>query len=168
MATSLLLTLTPPIISSFSLKPIPIRSLQRIPQNTLTIFTKTTQKTPQRHPAPLNRITYPQQQHPLRPATTTSTSLSGYSPPQVNWYPGHIAKAEKLLSESLKSVDVVIEVRDARAPKATAHPRVGEWSAGRPRIVVLTKSDLVPRGSVASWLKSYETFGAGRWDGTVD
>ena len=46
-------------------------------------------------------------------------TISGYRRPKVNWYPGHIAKAERLLSETLKSVDVVIEVRDARAPKAT-------------------------------------------------
>jgi len=70
-------------------------------------------------------------------------SLSGYQRPKVNWYPGHIAKAERQLSETLKSVDVVIEVRDARAPKATAHPSVGKWTAGRPRVVVMTRMDCV-------------------------
>lgn len=91
-------------------------------------------------------------------------TLSGYKRPSVNWYPGHIAKAERLLSETLRSVDVVLEVRDARAPKATAHPRVGEWAAGKPRIVVLTKGDLVPGISKGQWKRSYEALGAAKWD----
>ena len=40
----------------------------------------------------------------------------------MQWYPGHIAKAERQLKEQLKLVDVVLEVRDARIPMATAHP----------------------------------------------
>lgn len=89
---------------------------------------------------------------------------SGYKRPGVNWYPGHIAKAERQLSETLKAVDVVVEVRDARACKATAHPRVGEWCAGRPRIVVLTHLDMIPKVAAASWRKAYEKLGAERWD----
>ena len=89
---------------------------------------------------------------------------SGYRRPGVNWYPGHIAKAERQLSETLKAVDVVVEVRDARACKATAHPRVGEWCAGRPRIVVLTHLDMVPKSAANSWKKAYDELGAERWD----
>eukprot|EP00584_Thalassiosira_punctigera_P006410 CAMPEP_0172531798 /NCGR_PEP_ID=MMETSP1067-20121228/5058_1 /TAXON_ID=265564 ORGANISM="Thalassiosira punctigera, Strain Tpunct2005C2" /NCGR_SAMPLE_ID=MMETSP1067 /ASSEMBLY_ACC=CAM_ASM_000444 /LENGTH=525 /DNA_ID=CAMNT_0013316223 /DNA_START=529 /DNA_END=2106 /DNA_ORIENTATION=+ len=93
-----------------------------------------------------------------------SLSLSGYQRPKVNWYPGHIAKAERQLSETLKSVDVVIEVRDARAPKATAHPSVGKWTAGRPRVVVLTRMDAVTVRSRESWREAYERLGADRWE----
>jgi ribosome biogenesis GTPase A len=91
-------------------------------------------------------------------------SLSGYQRPKVNWYPGHIAKAERQLSETLKSVDVVIEVRDARAPKATAHPSVGKWTAGRPRVVVMTRMDMVTATSRESWRRAYEELGADRWE----
>jgi len=91
-------------------------------------------------------------------------SLSGYQRPKVNWYPGHIAKAERQLSETLKSVDVVIEVRDARAPKATAHPSVGKWTAGRPRVVVLTRMDTVTVRSRENWREAYERLGADRWE----
>ena len=94
--------------------------------------------------------------------------LSGYKRPTVNWYPGHIAKAERQLSETLKAVDVVVEVRDARACKATSHEKVAEWCAGRPRIVVLTHVDLIPKLSIVSWKRSYEEFGAGKWDGEVN
>ncbi|KAL3934392.1 MAG: hypothetical protein SGBAC_009881 [Bacillariaceae sp.] len=89
---------------------------------------------------------------------------SGYKRAGVQWYPGHIAKAERQLSETLKAVDVVVEVRDARACKATAHPRVGEWCAGRPRIVVLTHLDMIPKIAANSWKKAYDTLGAERWD----
>ena len=89
---------------------------------------------------------------------------TGYKRPGVNWYPGHIAKAERQLSETLRAVDVVVEVRDARICKATSHPRVGEWCAGRPRIVVLTKSDLIPKQALVAWKKAYQEFGAERWD----
>jgi ribosome biogenesis GTPase A len=44
----------------------------------------------------------------------------------VQWYPGHIAKAERQLKEQLKMVDLVLEVRDARIPFSTCHPQVGE------------------------------------------
>ena len=43
------------------------------------------------------------------------------STPTIQWYPGHIAKAEKQLNKNLDKVDLVIEVRDARIPLATAH-----------------------------------------------
>jgi ribosome biogenesis GTPase A len=94
----------------------------------------------------------------------SSTDFGGYDRPGVQWYPGHIAKAERQLSETLKAVDVVVEVRDARACKATAHPRVGEWCAGSPRIVVLTHLDMVPKAAAATWRKAYDTLGAERWD----
>ena len=47
------------------------------------------------------------------------------------------------MAETLKSADVLVEVRDARIPKATSHPKVREWIAGKPRIVVLTRVDMV-------------------------
>ena len=93
-------------------------------------------------------------------AEFSSKAGGGYNRPGVQWYPGHIAKAERQLSETLKAVDVVVEVRDARACKATSHPRVGEWCAGRPRIVVLTHLDMIPKAAANSWRKAYEKFGA--------
>jgi ribosome biogenesis GTPase A len=99
--------------------------------------------------------------------TYTQESLSGYKAPTVNWYPGHIAKAERTLSETLTSADVLVEVRDARIPKSTAHPKVREWTAGKPRIVVLTRVDMVPGTSIKSWSNALNKLGAGRWDGEV-
>jgi tRNA U34 5-carboxymethylaminomethyl modifying GTPase MnmE/TrmE len=112
------------------------------------------------------------QSSPVTASTRAFSSLydseelleSGYKRPGVQWYPGHIAKAERQLAETLKAVDVVVEVRDARACKATAHPRVGEWCAGSPRIVVLTHLDMIPKSAANAWRRAYEALGAERWD----
>ena len=108
--------------------------------------------------------TYNSNKQSLDELDPNAFSISGYQRPKVNWYPGHIAKAERQLSETLKSVDVVIEVRDARAPKATAHPSVGKWTAGRPRVVVLTRMDTVTVKSRESWRDAYKGLGADRWE----
>jgi ribosome biogenesis GTPase A len=62
----------------------------------------------------------------------------------IQWYPGHIAKAEKALREQLKRVDVVIEVRDARIPFASHHPRMKYWIEGRAHLLVLNRMDMIP------------------------
>ncbi len=65
------------------------------------------------------------------------------STPPIQWYPGHIAKAERLLKEQLKRVDVVLEVRDARIPLATRHPQVQEWIANKTKVLVLNRVDMI-------------------------
>lgn len=64
-------------------------------------------------------------------------------PALIQWYPGHIAKAEKELREQLKRVDVVIEVRDARIPLASHHPRMKYWIEGRSHLLVLNRMDMI-------------------------
>ena len=63
--------------------------------------------------------------------------------PPIQWYPGHIAKAEKALKEQLKLVDVVLEVRDMRIPLATDHPKVTEWVGSKTRVLVLNRMDMI-------------------------
>jgi ribosome biogenesis GTPase A len=73
------------------------------------------------------------------------------SSPPIQWYPGHIAKAEKALAEQLKRVDVVLEVRDARIPLATRHPRVQHWIDGKERLLVLNRVDMIPLEMQQRW-----------------
>ncbi|MGE5660513.1 MAG: ribosome biogenesis GTPase YlqF [Actinomycetota bacterium] len=61
----------------------------------------------------------------------------------IQWYPGHIAKAERALKEQLKHVDVVLEVRDARIPLATHHPQVPNWVGSKGRILVINRMDMI-------------------------
>ena len=61
----------------------------------------------------------------------------------IQWYPGHIAKAEKQLKEHLNKVDLVFEVRDARIPLATSHPYLQKWLKGKKQILVLNRKDMI-------------------------
>ncbi len=63
--------------------------------------------------------------------------------PPIQWYPGHIAKAEKALKDQLKLVDVVLEVRDARIPLSTQHPQVQQWIGSKERVLVLNRLDMI-------------------------
>ena len=71
--------------------------------------------------------------------------------PSIQWYPGHIAKAEKALVEQLKRVDAVLEVRDARIPLATHHPQMGRWIGTKGRILVLNRVDMIPIQAKERW-----------------
>ena len=57
--------------------------------------------------------------------------------PQINWYPGHMARTRRLLAEQLKGVDAVVELCDARAPQATRNPDLNALCRGKARILVL-------------------------------
>jgi tRNA U34 5-carboxymethylaminomethyl modifying GTPase MnmE/TrmE len=79
-----------------------------------------------------------------------------YRRPVLQWYPGHIAKAERQLQETIKAVDVVLEVRDARIPQATQHPSIPTWCAGKPRIAVMTHLDVVPKDALNAWKRAIQ------------
>ncbi|MFG6103513.1 ribosome biogenesis GTPase YlqF [Leptothoe sp. EHU-05/26/07-4] len=71
--------------------------------------------------------------------------------PSIQWYPGHIAKAERSLKEQLKRVDVVLEIRDARIPLATHHPEVDDWIGDKSRVLVLNRVDMISAEARQSW-----------------
>ena len=77
----------------------------------------------------------------------------------IQWYPGHIAKAERELKEQLKKVDVVLEVIDARIPLASHHPQILEWIGSKPRIVVLNRVDMIPEKLAKEWLSWFRNQG---------
>jgi len=70
----------------------------------------------------------------------------------VQWFPGHMARARRLLQESLPLVDAVVELRDARAPESSRNPEIGAIIGSKPRIVLLNKSDLADDGATRRWL----------------
>ncbi|RMF22988.1 MAG: ribosome biogenesis GTPase YlqF [Cyanobacteria bacterium J083] len=81
------------------------------------------------------------------------------SSPPIQWYPGHIAKAERQLKEQLKKVDIVLEVRDLRIPMASHHPQVAEWLGAKPKILVLNRQDMVEDDISEKWLKWFKNQG---------
>ena len=76
--------------------------------------------------------------------------------PEINWYPGHMAKTRRMLIEQLKSIDAVIELCDARAPHATRNPDLNALCRGKARILVLNKADLANDQVTKLWLDHYK------------
>lgn len=74
----------------------------------------------------------------------------------IHWYPGHIAKAERLLKEKLNLVDVVLEVLDARIPKSSAYGNTKALFKDKPRIILLNKYDLSDPNENSKWKKKIE------------
>lgn len=69
----------------------------------------------------------------------------------VHWFPGHMAKARRVISEHLKLVDVVIELLDARIPISSSNPLIDEIAANKPRIIALNKADLAEPEWTKHW-----------------
>lgn len=87
----------------------------------------------------------------------------GPGAPAIQWYPGHIAKAERALTANLEKVDLVIEVRDARIPLATGHPRLRRWIGARPHLLVLNRRDMVPAAARQDWDRWFRAQGQLPW-----
>lgn len=78
---------------------------------------------------------------------------------EINWYPGHMAKARRQLQEQLKRVDVVIELCDARLPRASRNPELDKMIGGRQRVLVFGKSDLADPSQTEKWVRFYREQG---------
>lgn len=76
---------------------------------------------------------------------------------QIQWFPGHMAKARREVQEKLKLVDFVIELIDARAPISSENPMLKQVLQNKPRLIVMMKKDLADQKITSQWL---EYFGA--------
>ena len=79
--------------------------------------------------------------------------------PQINWYPGHMARSRRLLQEQLRAVDAVIELCDARAPLATRNADLERLTREKARILILNKADLADDNETARWLEYFRRQG---------
>ena len=78
---------------------------------------------------------------------------------QVQWYPGHMTKAKRMMLEDIKLIDLVIELIDARVPTSSRNPDIDEIAKGKSRLAVLNKSDLADPRKNDEWLKHYQNKG---------
>ncbi len=76
--------------------------------------------------------------------------------PPLQWFPGHMTKARRLIAEAMPSQDVVIEVLDARLPPSSENPLLRELRRHKPCIKVLAKSDLADPAQTKAWLRFFE------------
>lgn len=77
----------------------------------------------------------------------------------IQWFPGHMAKTRRLLSENLKLVDVVVELLDARIPASSKNPEIDSIIQNKARLIVLNKSDMADSEISKEWARWYKARG---------
>lgn len=77
----------------------------------------------------------------------------------INWYPGHMVKAQNEIKKSLKLIDIVVEVLDARIPVSSRNNNINELVKDKKRIIVLNKYDLADKVEVTKWKNYFEENG---------
>ena len=70
---------------------------------------------------------------------------------EIHWYPGHMAKAKRVLTELIKYLDLVLEVRDARIPSTSRNPDLDQILGRKPRLLILNKQDLADPAVTKEW-----------------
>ena len=78
---------------------------------------------------------------------------------RINWYPGHMAKTKREISEDLKLIDVVVELLDSRIPLSSQNPDIAELTKGKKKIIVLNKTDLADNMQNEAWKKYFNSNG---------
>ena len=95
-----------------------------------------------------------------KPEKNDSNSLNnGMGKTVINWYPGHMAKTKREISEKLNLIDVVYEVVDARMPLSSKIVDIDDLIKDKPRIMVMTKYDLCDKTETDKIIKYYESTG---------
>lgn len=77
----------------------------------------------------------------------------------IQWFPGHMTKAKRTIIEHLKTVDMVIELRDGRIPISSANPMLQELISNKPRLIVFTKRDMADETVTKQWIEYFEQGG---------
>ncbi|MCD8119085.1 MAG: ribosome biogenesis GTPase YlqF [Lachnospiraceae bacterium] len=78
---------------------------------------------------------------------------------EIQWYPGHMAKAKRMMQEDVRLVDLVIEILDARLPLSSRNPDIDELGKNKQRLIILNKADLADEAVTAGWKKWFEANG---------
>ena len=77
----------------------------------------------------------------------------------IQWFPGHMTKAQRMIEENIKQVDAVCEILDARIPRSSRNPDIDRLAAGKPRLIILNRVDLADPAMTAKWKKYFESQG---------
>ena len=77
----------------------------------------------------------------------------------INWYPGHMARAKRLLQDQIKRIDLIIEICDARAPFASRNPDLQRMIVSKRHILLMNKSDLADPSANQAWLSYFRNQG---------
>jgi ribosome biogenesis GTPase A len=86
-------------------------------------------------------------------------TMKGKNNMNIQWYPGHMTKAKRMMQENIKLVDVIIELIDSRVPISSRNPDMDKIANNKPRIIVFNKIDLADRNKTEEFIKWYENRG---------
>lgn len=75
----------------------------------------------------------------------------------IQWFPGHMAKTRRMISENIKNVDVIIEILDARIPKSSRNPEIATLTAAKPTLLLLNKATLADPAMTKKWCDHYSS-----------
>ena len=78
----------------------------------------------------------------------------------IQWFPGHMTKARRMIAENIKLVDAVCEVVDARIPLSSRNPDLEDMTGGKPRLIILNRCDQADPGATKEWAAHFRTGGA--------
>ena len=84
---------------------------------------------------------------------------NNYEKMNIQWFPGHMTKAQRMIEENLKLVDAVCEILDARIPRSSRNPDIDRLAGDKPRLVILNRCDLADPAITARWRKHFEAQG---------
>ena len=79
----------------------------------------------------------------------------------IQWFPGHMAKTRRMITECLPLVDAVIEILDARIPRSSRNPEIDKLCGAKPRLILLSKVTLADPALTAAWRSYYRSQGKG-------
>ena len=77
----------------------------------------------------------------------------------IQWFPGHMTKAQRMIEENLKLVDAVCEILDARIPRSSRNPDIDRLAGDKPRLVILNRIDLADPNVTGRWKQYFEARG---------
>ena len=77
----------------------------------------------------------------------------------IQWYPGHMTKAKRMMQEDIKLIDIVIELLDARVPLSSKNPDIDELAKNKFRLILLNKTDLADPAITSEWEKYFKEKG---------
>lgn len=82
-----------------------------------------------------------------------------YEKMNIQWFPGHMTKAQRMIEDSIKQVDAVCEILDARIPNSSRNPDIDRLAAGKPRLIILNRTDLADPKITSQWREFFESQG---------
>ena len=77
----------------------------------------------------------------------------------IQWFPGHMTKAQRMIEENIKLVDAVCEILDARVPGASRNPDIDRLAGDKPRLVILNRCDLADPEMTSRWRRYFQSQG---------